>query len=533
MIKTLLWKEWREKRLFIFLLFSVLVLGYILSINHIIVPKSQRFLDEILIFIMAMLSLFIGGNAIAPENRAGTMNFTFSQPVSRTKIWAVKYSFTLFIFIILILLNLGLEYILNPPLYSPSFPFSYRTTFQAAMDGHYYDIWWNLLSKLMLYSVLMFGAFFFSCFMRSSLASIGLFSLVAGVIAYLASVVESNNSYLIVLVNQFLFKSGLISIIFFTLGSWLVIIKLSKKNIVVSIAAFLVLSFAVVIFNYSFIKEQLYTETELQSMKAISKYIKEFDKLEKFNIKNVNDPELLFGFAEIGGRNTTKGSYRSSEMGTSYKKAISLSADNPIYYTRFFLYYIDSRGRNISVNDYPSQIKCLNKLDSNNAAVDYISAYFQFKCGDNNKAIELINKALNKKLNTYDAEAQQARVNLMKYLGIPDKDAVLIDSNYFNKYSITKDKIIVKITELLKSIADAYVVLYQYDKAEKYYKILLEIDKKHGGGSLFTKSSIYKNLENIYKNSSRNVPKYIEDGLKSIKQELESIRKKNNVVFVR
>jgi len=109
-MKTLIWKEWREHRLFFFLAVGIIILSR--TVTNLI---PERFLDyEAYRLLMSLLllpllfSLFLGATSFTNEFTKNTKQFLFSQPVTASRLFWLKYFSGLALLIILVLLGIGL-----------------------------------------------------------------------------------------------------------------------------------------------------------------------------------------------------------------------------------------------------------------------------------------------------------------------------------------------------------------------------------------------------------------------------------------
>jgi ABC-type transport system involved in multi-copper enzyme maturation permease subunit len=106
-MKTLLWKEWREQRLFFFLAIGIITLS---RTAPKLIPK--RIIDyEMYAFTMCYLilptifSLFMGAISFTNEFTRNTRSFLLSQPVTAARLFWVKYLSALVLLFILLLLS--------------------------------------------------------------------------------------------------------------------------------------------------------------------------------------------------------------------------------------------------------------------------------------------------------------------------------------------------------------------------------------------------------------------------------------------
>lgn len=518
MLKTLIWKEWNEKKAIIILLSLALFFGYILSVNHIIISDAPTYLDSALMTFMFGISLLIGGNAVSPEINAGTINFTLSQPISRTKIWGVKYFSTVLIFMCFIIINICLEYLFNPSLSTPSF------SFRNSVDIREYSLWGNFIFKNLLYAVFMIGAFFFSCFIRSSIASIGLFLLAAGITAYSFDLFLNHE---MIYTTNFLVKSGIIIIALLSISSWLIISRVKLKKIFLGIIILSILSFIVTLIP---IKEYNYSKEYGIYKKITMKYKKNADRIKKIEIEDINSADLLLGFSQMDFRYTGTGEYferNTGDMIKKYaflKKAIDLKPDDPVSYIRFLLMskyifkkYYDYKQNTKYDADF-TQIKYslekASKIDSNNAFVDYIYGYYLIKSGNIEKGVKHIEEGLHKKsFNTYDFEVWHKRIELLKYFGIPESDALILDQGYDS--SGNKRQIIAEICRLLLDLAENNILFHNYNLAGKYYGILLKLENASKLDDEI-RNEIYRSLRFYYKVVKKSIPDNIENNSKRI-----------------
>ena len=117
MIKALLWKEWRELRLFVFLALGMVVLSWVLLE---VVPayrgdKNLSVLVTILFALPLLFSLFLGVLPFTNEFSRKTQSFLLSTPISTGKIFWTKFLFGLFLLLTLILFSHAVVYIFLMP----------------------------------------------------------------------------------------------------------------------------------------------------------------------------------------------------------------------------------------------------------------------------------------------------------------------------------------------------------------------------------------------------------------------------------
>ncbi|MFQ6083873.1 MAG: hypothetical protein ACE5WD_11030 [Candidatus Aminicenantia bacterium] len=151
MIKKLFWKEWKENfNLFILVLFSLIVfiiigLKYFLSADY---TEAYRILAEIVwFFFVPLIALIIGSGGFYAEFSDNAWTYLFSRPISRWKIWVIKYfsNLTVLIFIYLVFLFLTLFF--------PGFRETINDFFIFKWRGMSTAFIWLFLISLYLYTI--------------------------------------------------------------------------------------------------------------------------------------------------------------------------------------------------------------------------------------------------------------------------------------------------------------------------------------------------------------------------------------------
>jgi len=109
-MKTLIWKEWREQRLFFFLAVGLIILSRVVIK---LIPKT--FLDDEIyslsmsLFILpSVFSFFLGSTSFTNEFTRNTKPFLLTQPITAAKLFWVKYFSGLTLVIILVLVGIGI-----------------------------------------------------------------------------------------------------------------------------------------------------------------------------------------------------------------------------------------------------------------------------------------------------------------------------------------------------------------------------------------------------------------------------------------
>jgi ABC-type transport system involved in multi-copper enzyme maturation permease subunit len=102
MLKSLLWKEWRENWVILLMAIGVIcLLAYLLEINR----EFNLGINDVK-YVFLFIPLFIAiitANLFSTEFGHNTMPFLLTQPISRSKLWLTKVGFGIFIVLLLIL----------------------------------------------------------------------------------------------------------------------------------------------------------------------------------------------------------------------------------------------------------------------------------------------------------------------------------------------------------------------------------------------------------------------------------------------
>ena len=91
MLKALLWKEWRETRLFFFLIALIVPIFSLLlnNINYEIATKADAF-AILYVLIWIFFAILMAANQFTGEGESGTLNFLLSRPIHWINIWLFK-----------------------------------------------------------------------------------------------------------------------------------------------------------------------------------------------------------------------------------------------------------------------------------------------------------------------------------------------------------------------------------------------------------------------------------------------------------
>lgn len=120
MLKALLWKEWRETRLFIFLM-ALFVPVFSLLLNNIDYERSVKAGAFVVLYILTWIyfAVLVAANQFASEGESGTLNFLMSRPIHWMNIWLFKVIYGIICLILfgLFLFLMSLIFI-SPPLES-------------------------------------------------------------------------------------------------------------------------------------------------------------------------------------------------------------------------------------------------------------------------------------------------------------------------------------------------------------------------------------------------------------------------------
>ncbi|MFC1839141.1 ABC transporter permease [Thermodesulfobacteriota bacterium] len=91
MLKALLWKEWRETRLFFLIMALIIFIFSFLVKNLDYVKETKAYLTAVLyILTWVFFSVLTAASQFAGEEESGTVDFLLSRPVHRIKIWFLK-----------------------------------------------------------------------------------------------------------------------------------------------------------------------------------------------------------------------------------------------------------------------------------------------------------------------------------------------------------------------------------------------------------------------------------------------------------
>lgn len=178
MLKSLLWKEWRETRLFFFLMVLIVLIFSLLLEGMDYVKETKAGAFAILyILTWVFFTVLMAASQFAGEGESGTLDFLLSRPIHRLKIWLFKivYGTTSLILFGLFLLLMSMIYI-SPLLESV-------TLLDTLLENSTtYIEYTNCAGVLLFISIL--GLYFLGCTVsidiRSSFKSVLMTFLVSG-----------------------------------------------------------------------------------------------------------------------------------------------------------------------------------------------------------------------------------------------------------------------------------------------------------------------------------------------------------------
>ncbi len=111
MLKALLWKEWRETRMFFILMTAgVLILSLILKA----IEQSNNILDLLYVTTWVIFAVLLAASQFTVESESGTSDFIMSRPVHWFKIWIIKTLYGVSAIILFGLYQIILIYLLLP-----------------------------------------------------------------------------------------------------------------------------------------------------------------------------------------------------------------------------------------------------------------------------------------------------------------------------------------------------------------------------------------------------------------------------------
>jgi ABC-type transport system involved in multi-copper enzyme maturation permease subunit len=210
-MKTLIWKEWREQRLFFFLAVGIIVLSRVVPY---FLPEKMLdyylYMGACCLIFPILFSLLLGATSFNGEFIRNTKPFLLSQPLTSRRLFWVKFLSGLIIFFVLALIVQGVFLLL---------PFKEKIIFNTLTKTDFQSIFQFILPIFLSLLVLYSTACFSSLLLKNSLPAIICtpFVLIFGVLL----VLPLSIALFLVSPNAYIFAVLIVSVliaVFLTLG---------------------------------------------------------------------------------------------------------------------------------------------------------------------------------------------------------------------------------------------------------------------------------------------------------------------------
>jgi len=158
-MKTLIWKEWREQRLFFFLVIGIIILSRVVPY---FLPKRVMNYEAYVLYasvfsiciLPILFSLLLGASSFTGEFIRNTKSFLLSQPVTSKRLFWTKFFSGLVIFFVLILIAFFFFFVL---------PFKGKSLFIMPANWEYH-VTVTLLLNLLCYISSLISIYSAACF---------------------------------------------------------------------------------------------------------------------------------------------------------------------------------------------------------------------------------------------------------------------------------------------------------------------------------------------------------------------------------